>query len=208
MSKNELIRALVDWGYLKNPLILKAFEEIDRKDFIPKNLEFEAYKNEPVPIGRGQTISQPLTVAFMLELLDPKPGEKILDIGAGSGWQSALLGNIVGEKGKVIAVERILPIKALAEENISKYSFTSRGTVKVIWKNAAGGVPEEAPYDKIIAAASAEAIPEVWKDQLKIGGCIVAPVGGSIVVINKKSEKDFETEEYQGFRFVPLVVDD
>ncbi len=207
MSKNELIRALVDWGYLKNPLILKAFKEVDRKDFIPQELELEAYKNEPVPIGRGQTISQPLTVAFMLGLLDPKPGEKILDIGAGSGWQSALLGNIVGETGKIIAVERILPIKALAEENISKYSFTSRGTVKVIWKNAVGGVPEEAPFDKIIAAASAEAVPEAWKDQLKIGGRLVAPVGESIVVINKKSEKDFETEEYVGFRFVPLVVD-
>ncbi len=207
MSKDELIHSLVEGGYLKNPLILKAFKEVDRKDFIPKEFESEAYKNEPIQIGHGQTISQPLTVAFMLELLDPKPGEKILDIGAGSGWQSALLANIVGETGKVIAVERILPIKALAEENIYKYNLTSKGIVKVMWKNAVGGVPEEAPFDKIIAAASAETIPEAWKHQLKIGGRIVAPVDESIVIINKKSEKDFETEEYHGFRFVPLVVD-
>lgn len=236
MSKEDLIHTLFEGGYLKNPLILKAFQEIDRRDFVPKEFENEAYLNEPVPIGHNQTISQPLTVAFMLGLLDPKPGEKILDIGAGSGWQSALLANIVGETGKIIAVERILPIKALAEKNISKYSFTSKGIVKVIWKNAVGGIPDEAPYDKIIAAAalenpresahdqyesvfdphksvidqhksSIEVIPNEWKDQLKIGGRIVAPVGGSIVVINKKSEKEFETKEYFGFRFVPLVVD-
>jgi len=225
MSNEELINNLVLDGYLKTPRIIQALRKIDRADFMPEKYKNSAYVNEPLPIGENQTISQPLTVAFMLELLEPKAGEKILDIGAGSGWQSALLAYIVSQPpisessqhlsassphesaGCVVAVERILKLKALAEKNISKYGFTSRGIVKVIWKNATGGVPEEAPFDKIIAAASAEAIPEAWKSQLKVGGRLVAPVKNSIVVLDKVSETEFKEKEYYGFSFVPLVVD-
>lgn len=205
MSKEDLIRNLISGGHLDNSRIRRAFEEVDRKDFILKEFEARAYLNEPVPIGHGQTISQPLTVAFMLDLLNPQPGEKILDIGAGSGWQTALLANLVGESGKVIAIERILPLKAFAEDNLKKLGLLESGRVKIIWKNAAHGFKEEAPYDKIIAAASADAVPKEWQDQLKIGGRIVAPLEGSIVVIDKKAEKEYATKEYFGFRFVPLV---
>ncbi|MCD6283661.1 protein-L-isoaspartate O-methyltransferase, partial [bacterium] len=95
-----LIQQLISEGYLKTPEIIKAFREIDRKDFVPSYLKKEAYINAPLPIGFGQTISQPLTVAFMLELLQPKRGDKILDIGSGSGWTTALLAYIVGQKDR------------------------------------------------------------------------------------------------------------
>lgn len=226
MSNQELINELTSGGYLKAPLLIKAFQKIDRGDFIPKNLKSSAYANEPLPIGEGQTISQPLTVAFMLELLNPQPGEKILDIGSGSGWQAALLSYIVGEKGKVIAIERILQLKAMTEENVGKYSFIKKGIVKVIWDDGSKGVPKdlvpEGGFDKIIAAAAiyprestpsprnsaiGNLIPNEWKNQLKIGGRLVAPVGHSIFVIDKISETEFKEQEHYGFSFVPLVID-
>src|SRR3989344_867492 len=102
-----LIQELLSGGYLKTPRIIDAFRLIDRADFVLPEYKDEACGNYPLPIGEGQTISQPLTVAFMLELLNPQPGEKILDIGAGSGWQTALLAEIVGPKGQIVAIERI-----------------------------------------------------------------------------------------------------
>ena len=226
-KKKELIQELIKSGYLKTPAIIDAFKAIDRIRFIPQESEESAYVNEPLPIGQGQTISQPLTVAFMLELLQPLPGDKILDIGSGSGWQTALLAHIVGEKGKVITVERILSLKAMAEKNINKYNFIEKGIVKVIWDDGSKGAPEnlipkgrpvlparrsldeggsEAEgFDKIIAGAAAGSIPKAWKDQLKIGGRLVAPVKNSIVVIDKISKTEFKEEAHFGFRFVPLV---
>ncbi|MBI3588868.1 MAG: protein-L-isoaspartate(D-aspartate) O-methyltransferase [Candidatus Liptonbacteria bacterium] len=207
MEKEKLIRDLISGGYLKTPAIIEAFQKIDRQDFVPPELKLQAYSNEPLPIGHLQTISQPLTVAFMLELLEPKSGEKILDIGAGSGWQSALLAEIVGETGKIFAIERILKLKSMAENNLKRYGFIEKGIVKILWDDGSKGYAKEAPYDKIIAAASAETIPESWKNQLKVGGRLVAPVKNSIVVLDKISETQFEEKEYFGFSFVPLVVD-
>ena len=103
----QLIKNLISSGYLKTPEIINAFYKIDRIDFVPEELKYEAHTNTPLPIGYGQTVSQPLTVAFMLELLQPKSGHKILDVGSGSGWQSVLLACLAGNKGRVIAVERI-----------------------------------------------------------------------------------------------------
>ena len=123
MTKEKLIQKLINDGYLKTPAIIEAFKNIDRTDFVPENLKEIAYENKPLSIGFNQTISQPLTVAFMLELLEPKIGEKILDIGSGSGWQTALLAHIVGIQGKVVSIERIPELKLLAEKNLGKYNF-------------------------------------------------------------------------------------
>ena len=209
MSNKKLINNLTVDGYLKTPATIDAFEAIDRARFIPQDLETLAYVNEPLPIGHGQTISQPLTVAFMLELLRPKRGEKILDIGSGSGWQTALLAHIVGKKGKIIAIEKVLPLKAMTEENVEKYGFIKKGIVKVIWDDGSKGAPEnlipKGGFDKIIAAASAEEIPKEWIIQLKVGGRLVAPIKNSIIVIDKLSATEFKEEAHFGFRFVPLV---
>lgn len=207
MSQNELVEELQRGGYLKTPAIIDAFKSVDRALFVPDEFKSQAYENRPLPIGFEQTISQPLTVAFMLELLQPQPGSKILDIGAGSGWQSALLANLVGETGNIIAVERIAELKTIAEENIKKLPELSN-RISLVLADGSQGYEPEAPYNRIIAAAAGDEIPEEWKSQLKTGGTIVAPVGQSIVVINKLTPEKFERREYFGFSFVPLVKDD
>ena len=206
-TKEKLIQDLINDGYLKTPSIIEAFQNIDRKNFAPREFVEEAYGNYPLSIGFGQTISQPLTVAFMLELLEPKASEKILDIGAGSGWQTALLAQIVGEQGKIIGIERILELRLMAEQNVSKYNFIEKGVAKVLMLDGSKGYADDMPYDKIIAAAAASEIPQAWKEQLKIGGRIVAPINHSIIVLDKRGQNDFQKKQYFGFSFVPLIVD-
>ncbi|MEK7478995.1 MAG: protein-L-isoaspartate(D-aspartate) O-methyltransferase [Patescibacteria group bacterium] len=205
MTKQILLSQLQRDGYLKTSAIIQAFEKVDRKNFVRESEREVAYQNSALPIGHGQTISQPLVVAFMLELLQPKRGEKILDVGVGSGWQAALLADLVGTKGKIIAVERIPELAEQARKNISKYKTLAK-RVQIIQGDASRGLEGEAPFDKIIAAASAERIPSAWKEQLREGGTIVAPVGESILRLRKTGEKSFEKSEFHGFRFVPLIL--
>lgn len=201
-----LIDYLIQNNWLKTPEIIAAFRKIKRADFLPEDMLDFAGIDEALPIGSGQTISQPLVVAFMLELLQPKQGDKILDIGSGSGWTSALLGEIAGGKGKVVAIEVVPELKELGERNVAKYDFIEKGIVEFIRADGTKGCEKEAPFDKILcSAAASDKIPSAWKKQLKIGGRIVAPMRSSIWLLIKKSEKDFEETEYPGFVFVPLV---
>ncbi|PIR72759.1 MAG: protein-L-isoaspartate O-methyltransferase [Candidatus Nealsonbacteria bacterium CG10_big_fil_rev_8_21_14_0_10_36_23] len=203
-----LIDSLIKEGWLKTPKIIEAFRKIKRVDFLPKGMENLAELNEALPIGCGQTISQPLVVAFMIEQLQPQPGEKILDIGSGSGWTTALLAEIVGDKGKVIAMEIIPELKKFGEKNVAKYNFIKRGQVQFICTDGSKGYEKEAPFDGILVSASIQQaeVPRTWKEQLKIGGRIVTPIGSSIWLLTKKSEKNFEEIEYPGFAFVPLIT--
>lgn len=203
---DSLIASLEEGGYLKTPRIRAAFRAIGRADFVLPEYKGEAYGNYPLPIGQDQTISQPLTVAFLLELLDPKPDEKILDIGSGSGWTTALLAEIVGPEGKVFGMERIPELCRLGETNVRKYNFVEKGTVKFFCRDGTDGLPEEAPFDKILAgAAASREIPQAWRDELKPGGKIVAPVDGSVWRFTKREDGSWEEEEHPGFAFVPLV---
>lgn len=204
-SSEKLINDLIDEGYLKTPRIIEAFKKIDRADFLPEKLKSEAYFDEPLPIGFGQTISQPLTVAFMLELLKPEAGHKILDVGSGSGWQTALLAEIAGERGKVFGIEIIPELAEFGKANVAKYNFIGKGIVEIICADGTKGLAAEAPFDRIIAGAMAEIIPKAFYEQLKIGGRLVAPQGGSVWLVIKKGENEFEEHEYPGFAFVPLV---
>jgi len=201
----DLVDSLIKEGWLKTPRIIEAFRQIKRVDFLPDDIKDLAELNEALPIGYGQTISQPLVVAFMIELLDPQPGDKILDVGSGSGWTSALLAEIVGEKGKVIAIDIIPELVEFGKKNVSKYNFLEKGIVEFICADGSKGYQKEAPYDKILASASARELPKPWKEQLKIGGRIVTPIGSSIWLFIKKTERDFEEFEYPGFAFVPLI---
>jgi len=200
-----LVEKLSKEDYLKTPLIIEAFKNIDRADFLPSDLKNEAGVNAPLPIGFGQTNSQPLTVAFMLELLAPQPGEKILDIGAGSGWTSALLARCVADTGKVYAIERIGELCEFGKNNLAKYNFIEKGIVEFVCADGTKGWPENAPFDKIIVAASAQNIPDAWKEQLKIGGKMVLPIKNSVWLITKKSADKFSEKEFPGFAFVPLI---
>lgn len=200
-----LIDNLIKEGWLKTPEVISAFRKIKRADFLPEDMRDLAELNEALSIGFGQTISQPLVVAFMLELLAPEEGEKILDVGSGSGWTSALLGEIVGERGKVIAIELVSELKEFGERNVAKYGFVKEGRVEFICADGSKGYPKEAPFDKILASASAAKLPQDWRGQLKIGGRIVLPINSSIWRFTKKDEKEFFKEEYPGFVFVPLI---
>jgi len=202
----RLTDSLIQEGWLKTLKIIKAFQKIKREDFLPEDVKDLAEIDTAVPIGWGQTISQPLVVAFMLELLQPDAGEKILDIGSGSGWTTALLSNIVGEKGKVYAIEIVPELKEFGEKNVARYNFIKKGIAKFIFADGSNGYKKEAPFDKILASASAQKeIPVSWKEQLKIGGRIVTPIEDSIWLFVKKSEQDFEEKEFPGFVFVPLI---
>lgn len=200
---------LIDEGALKTPRIIEAFRAIDRADFVPEALKSEAYNNYPLPIGEEQTISQPLTVAFMLELLQPQPGEKVLDIGSGSGWTTTLLAYAVSankesgikNNGYVLGVERIPELCAFGQKNLAKYFNEPRA--KIICGD--GKSITDAKFDKILSGAAAEKnIPAWWREQLNTSGRIVAPIGDSIWLFIKKSAKNWEEKEYRGFIFVPL----
>lgn len=203
-SKESLIKSLISDGYLKTPRIIDAFRVIDRVNFVLPRYRHEAYGNYPLPLKDGQTISQPLTVAFMLEVLEPKEGEKILDIGSGSGWTTALLAKIVGRKGQVIGIERIPSLCEFGQKNLGKYFDESRA--KIICGDGTRGYAEEAPYDKIlVGAAASKDIPQAWKDQLKTGGRIVVPLDNSVWLFIKKGKNEWERKEFPGFVFVPLI---
>jgi protein-L-isoaspartate(D-aspartate) O-methyltransferase len=208
MNQAELVNYLIKEKYLKTARIIKAFKEINRADFVQEGEKEDAYVNAPLPIGFNQTISQPLTVAFMLELLAPQEGDRIMDIGSGSGWQTALLAHIAGESGKVFAVEILPSLAHWGKVNVEKYEFVSRGRVEFFERDGSKGLPEFAPFDKIIAAASAEKLPESWKSQLKPGGRIVAPVKTSVWLVEREGAEKFRETEFPGFSFVPLVSRD
>ncbi|MEN8146657.1 MAG: protein-L-isoaspartate O-methyltransferase [Campylobacterota bacterium] len=199
-SHYELSLYLQERGTLSSPLLIESFNTIDRKDFVPFGFHDQAYEDYPLSIGEGQTISQPFTVAFMLELLELKEEDKVLDIGCGSGWTTALLANAV-KSGSVTALERIPQLLTLAQNNLNTYNFTNT-RLKLAGK--ALGLPGQT-FDKILVSAAAEELPFELVQQLNPGGIMVIPIQNEIAVIYKKEGQRFEQRDFYGFRFVPLV---
>lgn len=202
---SRLVNNLIKNGYLKSDNIIEAFSKIRRVAFVPDDLASVVEEDIPLPIGHGQTISQPLTVAFMLELLKPQAGENILDVGSGSGWTTALLSQIVGEKGSVTSLEIIEELCELGKKNTDKYDFVKRGIAQFHCLDANQGYPKNAPYDKILVSAVATEIPTKIKEQLKVGGIIVIPINNAICYMEKRENEIFYEEKFPGFSFVPLV---
>ena len=206
-----LIENLIDQGYLRTTRIIDAFRAVKRRDFLPDSLpnrDMAAELDEAISIGYAQTISQPVVVAFMLELLDPRPGQKIMDIGYGSGWTTALMARIVSgsnEPGKIIAIERIGELAEFGKINISKYNFVQKGIVECVVADGSRGYWPRAPYDRILASAAAIEIPKTWIKQLKVGGIIVAPEEAAIIKITKNSPNTITETRFEGFAFVPLI---
>lgn len=204
MTREQLMAELTGEGYLRTPLLVEAFREVDRKDFVPAERAGEAYGNYPLPIGWGQTISQPIVVAFMLELLDVEAGNKVMEVGTGSGWQTALLAYLVGENGKVMGIECVPELKMMTVSNLNKYRELAK-RARISLGDGSKGIPQAAPFDRIIAAAAANSVPPSWLEQLGRGGVLVAPVQNSVIKMIKGEDEKVRQEEYPGFAFVPLV---
>ena len=202
MQYEALINNIIARGYLKTPGIIKAFRRVDRQDFVPEENTPESYDDYPLPIGHGQTISQPSTVAFMLELLQPEEADKILDIGAGSGWTTAILAEIAGEEGFVYGTELVAELVEFGRENLSKNKVVNAEVWQADIQQL--GLPNKAPFDRILVSAAAEDLPPELIDQLKIGGRMVLPILDSIWKIDKISKDDIKQERHYGFAFVPL----
>ncbi|NYT04818.1 MAG: protein-L-isoaspartate(D-aspartate) O-methyltransferase [Methanomicrobiales archaeon] len=200
--RERMVRDQIASRGIGNPRVLAAMRAVPRHRFVPAAVQESAYEDRPLPIGEGQTISQPYIVALMTDLLDPGPGEKVLEIGAGSGYQAAILSRLAAQ---VVSIERLPDIAEGARRNLAALGISN---VEVIVADGTEGYPEKAPYDAIIITAAAPSVPPPLLDQLAEGGRLVAPVGDimvqTLVVVEKKGGKT-TTRSYGGVCFVPLI---
>jgi len=203
-QKDKLINRLIAEGYLKTDAVIKAFRKVPRELFVPDEYKEYSYVDEPLPIAEGQTISQPLTVAVMTEELDIKPRQKILEIGTGSGYQTALLAEVVGETGKIVTVERIPKLAGEAKARLEKLGYKN---IEFVTGDGTLGYKKREPYDRIIATASAPDVPESLKMQLKTDGIMVLPVGSFVQNMIKiiKTPYGYEKHNLGFFQFVPMI---
>ena len=200
-KRQRLLESWTSRGNITDQRVIAAFEQVNREDFVPKQLRKEAYLDKPLPIGCGQTISQPATIAIMMQALELKPTDKVLEIGTGSGYQAALLGKIVK---KVYTTERIRQLARQAKQNLRKACITN---VVVLSKDGTLGYQGAAPYSKILITAATPRIPPPLIAQLAEGGIIVAPVGpeeSQCMVKGVKQGDGLKTVQMGTFRFVPL----
>lgn len=204
-ERERLIKRLISAGYLKDKKIIDVMLKVPREEFIPEYRKRWAYDDRPLEIGSGQTISAPHMVAIMTEALDAKPKNKILEIGAGSGYQAAILAEIVKE-GKIYTIERISEIADFARENLSKLNYEN---VFVIKDDGSLGYEKEKPYDRIIVTAGAPGIPKTLIEQLRQDGKLLIPVGGKLyqdlILVEKEKNNKVKKRSLGGCMFVPLV---
>lgn len=202
-SNTQLIERLISAGILRSPSLIDAFIKCDRALFVPDEYRQYAYEDRPLPISNAQTISQPYTVAIMLELLQPHSGDKVLDIGSGSGWTSALLATAVGMSGFVQGVEIVPSLVEYGKKNVEKAGI--RNVDIELSDPTILGKPGEM-FDRILVSASAPKMPKMLFNQLKAGGKLVVPVENSIWSITKYEDESIDAYELPGFQFVPLIV--
>jgi protein-L-isoaspartate(D-aspartate) O-methyltransferase len=202
-TNKQLIDHLIRAGVLRSSSLIDAFEHCDRILFVPEELRAEAYGDYPLQIGARQTISQPYTVAIMLEMLHPESGDNVLDIGSGSGWTTALLASAVGDEGFVEGLERIPALVEYGRSSLQK-AHIRNASITVVNPSVLGKPGHT--YERILVSASADKMPVSLFDQLKAGGVLVIPVANSIWRISKDNNGKIDLYELPGFRFVPLIV--
>ncbi|MFP3909190.1 MAG: protein-L-isoaspartate O-methyltransferase [Halobacteriota archaeon] len=185
--------------------VFEAMKKVPRHEFVPYERRNEAYSDIPLPIGEGQTISAPHMVAIMCNLLDLQKGDKVLEVGGGRGYHAAVVAEIVGKEGKVIAMEIKSELARISQETLENLGYYN---VRVITGDGSKGYPPESPFDKIYVTASAPEIPEPLMEQLKPGGKMVIPIGEYmqyLYVVEKDDQGNINKRNWGGVRFVPLV---
>jgi protein-L-isoaspartate(D-aspartate) O-methyltransferase len=200
-GRDRLLQALRP--HVKDERVLAALAAVPRDRFVPGELAGEAWDNVPLPIGNGQTISQPLVVARMCELLELQPSDRVLDVGTGSGYHAALLGRLAGH---VWSIERHAALSRQAAANLRAAGVAN---VTLVVGDGARGLPEEAPFDAVNVAAAAWAeIPAALEEQLGPGGRLVAPVedGDQRLCFVRRTDGELERRRLERVRFVPLVT--
>jgi protein-L-isoaspartate(D-aspartate) O-methyltransferase len=205
-ERNSLVDDLKMRGYVTSKAVEDAMRRVPREEFLPAELREEAYVDSPLPIGEGQTISAPHMVAIMAENLDLKPGQKILEVGTGSGYHAAVCAEVIAPDGHIYSIERITSLASFAEDNLKRTGYAK--LVTVILGDGSKGLPDHAPYDRIFVAAGAPDVPSPLTAQLAHGGKLLVPVGTrwyqDLIMVTRQGAK-LEKENLGGCVFVPLV---
>ncbi|MDE1762188.1 MAG: protein-L-isoaspartate O-methyltransferase [Candidatus Micrarchaeota archaeon] len=206
-SMNErLIGSLIARGFLRTPTIIEAFRRYPRHNFVPRGEFDSAYLDMAIKTVGFSTISQPSVIASILEELSPQEGEKVLEVGTGSGWQSALISHCVGESGRLITMEINREVFEFARKNLAKFSIRN---IKMLNASGMEGYPNGAPYDKIVFAAATQTLPDNALKQLKKNGKLIAPIGSvdvqRITVVTKNGLGEYDTRYTDTVVFVPLT---
>jgi protein-L-isoaspartate(D-aspartate) O-methyltransferase len=206
-ERENLVERLFNHGYIRTKKVKKAMLKIPREEFMPPENSSHAYLDRPFPIGKGQTISAPHMVAIIAEKLELEEGMNILEIGTGWGYNAAVVAEIVGKKGRVYTIERIPALAEKARDNLKRTGYSD--VITVIEGDGTVGYSDKAPYDRIYGTASAPKIPEPLKEQLKIGGKLIIPMGSDyfqeLVSVKRISDDDYQTMNLGGVVFVPMI---
>ena len=206
-ERRRMVQDLMERGYIKSEAVRRAMERVPREEFVPEEERHRAYMDMPLPIGEGQTISAPHMVAMIAEILDLKPGMKVLEIGTGCGYNAAVIAEIIGPEGRLYTVERIGSLYERARRKLRNLGYDN---ITVIHGDGSQGFADEAPYSRIYVTAAAPYIPDPLMKQLEIGGKLLIPVGSDkfyqeLVLIERTSADDYSSRNLGGVAFVPLI---
>lgn len=201
-ARRNMVEYQIKARGIKDKRVLAAMLKIPRHLFVPEEMKDMAYRDEPLPIGYGQTISQPYIVAYMTEALKLRPEDKVLEIGTGSGYQTAILAELVRD---VYTIEIIPELSERAQETLKNLGYTN---IEFLIGDGSKGWPEKAPFDAILVSAAPAEVPPALVEQLQINGRLVIPVGtdSQELVLIKKTKKGLEKTRLIGVRFVPLII--